>query len=78
MDRERERKGDPRLEREYNARFEYDLRNRGPAAAADNMFARNAERRNSDMNEAKRKLADHVENNIGKELERIRKKTIYV
>lgn len=51
------REGNPREMREVNARFAYDVRNKGALAAVDAMHARNKARRESDKKEAHQRVA---------------------
>lgn len=65
------RQANPRELREANARFNYDVRNKGAGRAVDEMFERNAKRRESDRREAERKELDGFHNKIGKVLDRL-------
>jgi len=67
-------KMDPWQLKELTARFNYDVRNKGAGAAVDAMFERNAKRREVYAKDAKRHAQDHVENNVGRQLEALRRK----
>lgn len=69
---------DLRKLREINARFNYDVRNKGAGRAVDEMFERNAKRRESDRREAKRKELDGFHNQIGKVLDRMDRNPKYI
>lgn len=51
------RESNPREVREVNARFNYDVRNKGALAAVDAMHARNAERRKQQKADARQAVA---------------------
>jgi len=58
----------PRELREANARFEYNVRNKGLDAAMQEMQARNAARRESDRRAAGEKLKAYISDNVGKDV----------
>ncbi len=62
------RESNPREVREANARFAYEVRNKGALAAIDNMHARNASRREEDRREAKQAAAKILYEKAEKEL----------
>lgn len=66
-------KGNPREIREVQQRFDYEIRNKGVRAATDRVFADNAALRASERKAADRKMRDHLEDNVSKELERRRR-----
>lgn len=51
------RESNPRALREVNARFNYDVRNKGALAAVDAMHARNAEKRKQEAAAARQAVA---------------------
>lgn len=66
--------GNPREEREANARFEYDIRNHGVNYAVDQMFARNAARRESERRDAVRAMRDSIEEQATRNLRELYRK----
>lgn len=67
------RESNPREVREANARFEYELRNRGAAYAIDAMHKRNAERREADKKEAFRRTAEILHKGAEEELRKMKR-----
>lgn len=67
----------PRAIREAQARYEYDLRNKGLEAATAGVFARNAARREAERRAAGEKIQAHVSDQVGKELARQEKNRQY-
>lgn len=61
----------PRAIRETQARYAYDVRNHGVDKAVDNVFARNAARRESERRAAQRAVRDELENRMDKEMRRL-------
>lgn len=54
------RESNLRLEREVNARFAYDVRNKGALAAVDAMHERNARRRQEDKKAAYERVREDL------------------
>ncbi len=61
-----------------NRRFDYDIRNKGVNRAMDEMFGRNAVRRESDRRAAIDKQRSEIDNNIGRNIEEQRRKRTHI